>query len=130
MQHSSVRRHRGTRRPGGSLRPLRQSSVVLGEAWLQALKEANQTFSDFYDDSSAVAPFPTHWLKLESKCLDRVDSTKKAAQTFLQWKADLGQVMDATATVSKLHHQPSALPQRHMRKLSAFTSRSSLCSRT
>ena len=65
------------------------------EAWLQALKEANQAFGDFYDDSSAVAPFPSHWLKLESNCLDRVDSTKKAAQTFLRWKADLGEVMGA-----------------------------------
>ena len=37
------------------------------EAWLKALKEANQVFSDFYDDASAVAPFPSHWLKLESK---------------------------------------------------------------
>ena len=65
------------------------------EALLQALKEANQTFGDFYDDASAVAPFPSHWLKLESRCLDRVESTKQAAQTFLRWKADLGEVMEA-----------------------------------
>ena len=78
------------------------------EAWFQALKEANQTFSDFYDDSSAVAPFPDHWLKLESKCLDRVDSTKRAAQTFMRWKADLGEVMDAMQPAA----QPAATPAK------------------
>lgn len=67
-----------------------------------------ETFSDFYDDSSAVAPFPDHWLKLESKCLDRVDSTKRAAQTFMRWKADLGEVMDAMQPAA----QPAATPAK------------------
>ena len=64
------------------------------EAWLQALKEANQGYLDFYEDSSAVAPFPTHWLSTETKCLARVASTMSAAKTYLCWKADLSEVME------------------------------------
>ena len=55
-----------------------------------------------------MAPFPDHWLKLESKCLDRVDSTKRAAQTFMRWKADLGEVMDAMQPAA----QPAANPAK------------------
>ena len=68
------------------------------EAWLQALREANQGYLDFYEDSSAMAPFPTHWLSTETKCLARVASTMSAAKTYLRWKADLSEVMDAVAS--------------------------------
>ena len=45
-----------------------------------------------------MAPFPTHWLSTETKCLARVASTMLAAKTYLRWKADLSEVMDADAS--------------------------------
>ena len=86
------------------------------EAWFQALREANQGYLDFYEDSSAVAPFPTHWLGTETKCLARVESTMAAAKTYLRWKADLSEVMEVDSASGDKRGAPDAEESEKLKK--------------
>ena len=86
------------------------------EAWFQALREANQGYLDFYEDSSAVAPFPTHWLGTETKCLARVASTMAAAKTYLRWKADLSEVMEVDSASGDKRGAPDAEESEKLKK--------------
>ena len=55
-------------------------------------------------------PFPTNWLSTETKCLTRVASTMEVAKTYLRWKADLREVMEADASPAPAKADKRVLP--------------------
>jgi hypothetical protein len=59
-----------------------------------AMHDAQEAFSNFFSNTSAMAKFPASWLPLESTCMARLESSKKAAKVYNDWMADLSEVME------------------------------------
>ena len=60
----------------------------------KAVVEAQEAYSNFVGSSSALAPFPEHWLPLDSTATAKLESSKRAAKAYNDLMADLKEVME------------------------------------
>jgi hypothetical protein len=60
----------------------------------KAVVEAQEAYNNFVGSSSALAPFPEHWLPLDSTATAKLESSKKAAKAYNDLMADLKEVME------------------------------------
>ena len=77
-----------------------------------AMHDAQEAFSNFFSNTSAMAKFPATWLPLESTCMARLESSKKAAKVYSDWMADLSKVMDVSTLKPKASAKANETPRR------------------
>ena len=73
---------------------------------VDAFKDAQGSWSSFFRDKSAAAPFPVTWLSLESTCDMSLEAAKRSSRTFTDWTADLGGLVQTSPFL-----QPPAQPK-------------------
>ena len=66
---------------------VRQNAVKL---MFDALDHAHEKWSSFFGGDNAMAPFPRHWLPLQSKAANALDKSTRSADKALELEVDLG----------------------------------------
>ena len=90
-----------------------------------AFKDAQGSWSSFFRDKSAAAPFPVTWLSLESTCDMSLEAAKKSSRTFNDWTADLGGLMNTAPLMQPPPAQPKGklTPAEELAKITADNKR-------